>query len=99
MAGETTIPGKTVLISEWVAALTAADCELMVHGALRAGDVKAVFAAMRLLVTKDPHRAEVLLDVIKVALEVAKSGPEGRAGMAAELQTMFRPAKEVRDHG
>lgn len=70
---------------EWAAALSPGDCELIVHGALRAGDMEAVVAAMHLLATKDPHRAQQLLDVVQVALDVAKAGP---GTVAEELRAM-----------
>jgi hypothetical protein len=72
----------------WADSLSPGDCELIVHAALRAGDVRAVVAAMRLLASKDPRRAEALLTVVQVALDLDKAGPEGRAGVAAELRAI-----------
>lgn len=73
---------------EWAARLSAGDCELIVHGALRAGDVRGVVEGLKLLASKDPRRARSLFEVVKVALELAKAGPDGRAGVAAELRAM-----------
>lgn len=58
---------------EWADALSPADCELIVHAALRAGDARAVHAALHLLASKDPRRAGELLGIVKLALLVAKS--------------------------
>lgn len=80
---------------EWAAALSPGDCELIVHGALRAGDMESVVAALRLLVTKDPHRAQVLLDVVQVALDVAKAGP---GNVAEELRAMAGRIEPAGDH-
>lgn len=73
---------------EWAAALSPGDCELIVHGALRGGDVRGVVEGLKLLATKDPRRAQTLFDIVKTALDIAKMGPESRAGIAAELRAM-----------
>lgn len=62
----------------FAASLSAGDCELIVHNALRAGDMPAVVAALRLLAVKDPHRAEMLLDIVNVAIDLRR-GEEGEA--------------------
>lgn len=72
----------------WAAALSPGDCELIVHGALRAGDTRGVVEGLKLLATKDPRRAQELFEIVKTAVDIAKSGPEGRAGIAAELRTI-----------
>lgn len=51
---------------------SAADLELGIHAALRAGDMPAVVALMRLLAVQDPRRAELLLGVIQVGLDIAR---------------------------
>lgn len=80
--------GVSAATREWAAALSAGDCELMIHAALREGDVRGVVAALRLLVSKDVHRAQLLFDVVSTAVSLAKQGPQGRAGVAAELRAM-----------
>lgn len=67
---------------EWAAALTADDCETIVHAALKAGDTKGVDAGLRLLTTKDPRRAQRLFDTIRLGLDIAK---EGVGNVAAHL--------------
>lgn len=75
--------------SEWAARLSPGDCELIIHGALKAGDMKAVVLALRLLATKDPHRAQAQLDLVEVALDLAKAGP---GTVEAELRDIFAPS-------
>lgn len=85
-------------VREWAAALSAGDVELMVHGALRNGDMRAVVAAMRLLASKDPHRAWELLVVIETGLALAQAGPAGRADAAAELRAIAGTVDPVADN-
>jgi hypothetical protein len=68
---------------EWAAALTVDDCVALVHSAIGAGDAKGVDAAMRLLTTKDPRRAQVLFNDIRAALDIVTAGP---ANVAAQLR-------------
>jgi hypothetical protein len=51
--------------------LTADDCEQMFHASLRNGDTRGVDAALRLLAVRDPHRAQDLLDLTRMALTIA----------------------------
>lgn len=74
--------------NDWAALLSAGECELIIHGALRAGDMKAVVAALRLLATKDPHRAQAQLDLIQIALDLARAAP---GTVEAELRDIFAP--------
>jgi hypothetical protein len=53
-----------------------ADLELAFHAALTAGDAKGVEAALMLMAPQDPHRAQLLLDLVHVAVVVAQA-PEG----------------------
>lgn len=50
---------------------TADQLEEVFHAALRAGDAKDVDAALRLMAVQDPHRAELLLDMLQLALQLA----------------------------
>lgn len=54
--------------AEWVASLSADDCEELVRRTLAAGDVQGFDAALRLLSTKDAHRAEAILKTVEVGL-------------------------------
>lgn len=53
---------------EWAARVSAADVEVIFHAALRAHDMQGVTYALRLLATKDPHRAGELYELIQVGL-------------------------------
>ncbi len=55
--------------------LTAEDCERIFHATLKAGDPQGVHAALTLLAVRDPHRAQELLDIVNLGLEMAKLGP------------------------
>jgi hypothetical protein len=52
--------------------LTAADCELLVHRTLAAGDAEGTVTVLKLLAVKDPARAQVLLDTIELGLAIAR---------------------------
>jgi hypothetical protein len=54
-------------------AMTADDCERLFHAALEAADMRGIEAALLLLAAKDPHRAERLMDLTRVALIVAEA--------------------------
>lgn len=73
--------------SEWAKSLSPGDCELIIHEALAAGDMKAVVFALRLLAVKDPRRAQTQLDLIQFALDLAKAGP---GTVEAELRDIFK---------
>lgn len=60
--------------AQLVAAMTAEDCERIFHAALGQGDVIGVEAALRILAVKDPHRAQHLIDLTRVALIIAGGG-------------------------
>lgn len=60
----------TETAQEWAARLSAADVELIVHGALREHDMQGVVYALRLLATKDPRRAQELLDLVEVGVKL-----------------------------
>ncbi len=71
----TDIPTEpTMNTREWAQSLTADDCEYMFHKELEKGDMRGVEATLRLLVVKDPHRAQRLIDLTQMALIVAKAG-------------------------
>lgn len=55
---------------EWAARLSAADVEVIFHAALRDHDMQGVVYALRLLATKDPHRAGELYELIQVGLKL-----------------------------
>ena|SRR6266480_7048085 len=69
-----TEPTTTQSTREWAAALSADDCETLVHACLKDGDAKGVDAALRLLTTKDPRRAQTLFDTIRLGLDIAAVG-------------------------
>lgn len=48
--------------------------EEIVHRALKDGDAKGVHAALLLMAGQDPHRAESILDTIKVGLHLRSLG-------------------------
>lgn len=50
---------------------TADELEQLFHAALEAGDTRGVEAALTVMATKDPHRAQRLFDETKRALAVA----------------------------
>lgn len=60
---------------EWAARLSAADVELIVHAALREHDMRGVVYALRLLATKDPRRAQELLDLIQIGVRLRDGAP------------------------
>ena len=51
---------------------TADQLEAMFHAALSAGDVEGVEAAIRVMVTVDPHRASELWDMLELAVSLAQ---------------------------
>jgi hypothetical protein len=53
---------------------TADDCVAVFHAALWAGDTIGMEAALTLLAVRDPHRAQTLLDMTRLALELAGDG-------------------------
>ena len=59
--------------TKMIAAMTADDCERIFHAALGVGDIQGVEAALRLMAAKDPHRAQRLMDLTRMALIVAES--------------------------
>ena len=54
-----------------IADLSPAACETIARNALKAGDMRAVDAALHVLAVKDPHRAQELVDLMKVALAMS----------------------------
>jgi hypothetical protein len=60
-------------VREWAAALTADDVERIFHASLERGDMRGVEASLRLLAVKDPHRAQDLMDLCRMALIVAEA--------------------------
>lgn len=56
----------------------AAACEEIFFAALPKGDTEGVSAALHLLAVQDPHRAQELLDLTQLALDLAGAlpGPE-----------------------
>ncbi len=71
----TTTPEQAEENRRWAASLTPADIELGIHAALKAHDMRAVVDFLRLLATKDPHRAQLLLDVVDVARAMRAEDP------------------------
>jgi hypothetical protein len=59
---------------ESVPEFTADDCVAIFHAALQTGDALGVEAALTLLAVRDPHRAQALLDMTRLALELAGDG-------------------------
>lgn len=55
---------------------TADQLEAIFHAAIKAGDAKGVHAALRVMVTVDPHRAADLYDTLDLALKIAKLNRE-----------------------
>jgi hypothetical protein len=53
-------------------ALTPDQLEKCVHRALKARDVQAVEGYLQLMALKDPHRAQDLIDTLKVGIRLAK---------------------------
>lgn len=50
------------------------ECEQIFHAALGAGDIRGVEAALTLLAVQDPHRAQHLVDLTKMALMIREAG-------------------------
>ncbi|MFJ8690198.1 hypothetical protein [Micromonospora wenchangensis] len=46
-------------------------CERIMHAALAAGDMEGVRAALTVMAPQDPHRAQELLDMLKLGLTLA----------------------------
>lgn len=63
-----------VAIADPVALLTPDQLEEIFHNALGSGDAKGVEAALMLLVTKDPRRAEKLFELTRTALTIVRAG-------------------------
>lgn len=57
---------------EWAASLTADDCEELVVRTLAAGDVKGFDAALRLLSSKDAHRAALVLATVELGVAIRR---------------------------
>lgn len=58
------------------------DCELIVHAALKAQDPHGVVLGLKLLAVQDPHRAQALYDLVKLAIDIrlyADETPQGAA--------------------
>ena len=53
---------------------SADDLEAMFRAALQAGDAKGVEAALLLMAPMDPHRADYLLECLKLGLDLARTG-------------------------
>jgi hypothetical protein len=51
---------------------TADQCEQVFHAALGQGDTAGWSNSLRILIVHDPHRAERLIDLARVALGVAE---------------------------
>lgn len=49
-------------------------CEEIYHAALGAGDIRGVEAALTVMAVQDPHRAQRLMDLTRMALIVAEAG-------------------------
>lgn len=56
------------------AAWTGESLERVMHAALEQGDVKGVHAALSVMATVDPRRAERLLSTLRSALAIARIG-------------------------
>jgi hypothetical protein len=59
-------------IDEELRALTPDQLEACVHRALKARDIQAVEGYLLLMALKDPHRAQDLIDTLKVGIRLAK---------------------------
>ena len=46
--------------------------ELVFHEAIKAGDMEGIDAVLRLLAVCDPNRAELLTDLMRIALAIAE---------------------------
>ena len=57
---------------EWIAALTPQECEEFIARAIEAHDFQSAVAMLKVLAVKDPYRAETVLAVINLGLEVAQ---------------------------
>lgn len=60
--------------------ISADQCERIFRAALSAGDMVGVEAALRVLAVRDPHRAERLMDLTRMALIVADSAAQTKGG-------------------
>ena len=47
-------------------------CERIIHTALAHGDIKGVEAALRVMVSQDPHRAERLMETMRFGLALRR---------------------------
>lgn len=64
--------GPSLTTDAELRALTPDQLEKCVHRALQARDVQAVEGYLLLMALKDPHRAQDLMDTLKVGLNLAK---------------------------
>lgn len=71
--------------------LSPADLELIVHRALEARDFQAVIAALKLMATKDPHRAAHLFYLLEIGLELSRSERAAAEGGAEGDQSNGGP--------
>jgi hypothetical protein len=79
-------------------------CERIFHAALGTGDVRGVEAALTVLAVQDPHRAQYLMDLTRVALHLAgrAAADDGEVDWAAydecrEWRCHAQPGSACRD--
>lgn len=60
--------------ADWLAKTTADEWEQVFHATLNAGDLQGAEAALRVLAIKDPHRAQHLMDLTRMALTLVGEG-------------------------
>lgn len=53
---------------QWLSATTADDWELLLHACLERGDIQGVEAVLRVLAVKDPARAQLIVDLMRFAV-------------------------------
>lgn len=46
--------------------------ENIIHAALKAGDIEGVGHALRIMAVRDPHRAQQLIDTMKLGIVLAE---------------------------
>lgn len=56
-------------------------CERIFYAALKAGDAKGVEAALMVMAPQDPNRAQVLLDSVRLALDIAQAAAGDYKGL------------------
>jgi hypothetical protein len=59
-------------VTDRLDAANAGDLELAIHSAFRAHDMPAVVGLLKLLAVRDPRRAQIVLDLITLGLEIRK---------------------------